>query len=148
MHKKGFIDRVEVDIIGEDIDINLFNDRNEIIRKDGLSKGEQQMYATALLHGLVAESQIEFPVFIDSPMQKFDEEHAQNIVKYFYPTISDQVILFPLVNKELTQREFKMLESRMAKAFSITNIEPDKSTFLETTPQEFFDTYNNLYNAD
>ena len=148
MHKKGFIDRVEVDIIGEDIDINLYNNRNEIIRKDGLSKGEQQMYATALLHGLVAESQIEFPVFIDSPMQKFDEEHAQNIVKYFYPTISDQVILFPLVNKELTQREFKMLESRIAKAFLITNIEPDKSTFLETTPQEFFNTYNSLYNAD
>jgi DNA sulfur modification protein DndD len=148
MHKKGFIDRVEVDIIGEDIDINLFNDRGEMIRKDGLSKGEQQMYATALLHGLVAESEIEFPVFIDSPMQKFDEEHAQNIVKYFYPTISDQVILFPLVNKELTQREFKMLESRMAKAFLITNIEPDKSTFLETTPQEFFTTYNSLYNAD
>jgi len=106
------------------------------------------MYATALLHGLVAESEIEFPVFIDSPMQKFDEEHAFNIVKYFYPTISDQVILFPLVNKEMSQREFKMLEPRMAKAFLITNIEADKSTFLETTPQEFFNTYNGLYHAD
>ncbi len=106
------------------------------------------MDATALLHGLVAESEIEFPVFIDSPMQKFDEEHAENIIKYFYPTISDQVILFPLVNKELTQKEFKMLESKIAKAFLITNVEPDKSTFLETTPQEFFKTYNQLYNAD
>lgn len=148
MHKKGFIEDVKVSIIGEDIEINLFNARNELIRKDGLSKGEQQMYATALLHGLVAESEIEFPVFIDSPMQKFDEEHALNIVKYFYPTISDQVILFPLVNKELSQREFKMLEPRMAKAFLITNVEADKSAFLETTPQDFFTTYNSLYNAD
>lgn len=148
MHKKGFIEKVEVDIIGQDIEINLFNSRNEVIKKDSLSKGEQQMYATALLHGLVAESEIEFPVFIDSPMQKFDEEHAQNIVKYFYPTISDQVILFPLVGKELNQKEFKMLESKISKAFLITNIDPDKSTFLETTPQEFFNTYNNLYNAD
>ena len=106
------------------------------------------MYATALLHGLVAESEIEFPVFIDSPMQKFDEEHAENIVKHFYPTISDQVILFPLINKELTQKEFKLLEPKIAKAFLINNIDPDKSTFLETSPQEFFATYNNLYNAD
>ncbi|TAG40969.1 MAG: DNA sulfur modification protein DndD [Cytophagia bacterium] len=148
MHKRGFIEDVKVSIAGEDIEINLFNGRGEMIRKDGLSKGEQQMYATALLHGLVAESEIEFPVFIDSPMQKFDEEHALNIVKYFYPTISDQVILFPLVNKEMSQREFKMLEPRMAKAFLITNVEADKSTFLETTPQEFFNTYNGLYHAD
>lgn len=148
MHKKGFINEVKVDITDEIIDINLINKKTGIIPKQGLSKGEQQMYATALLHGLVAESEIEFPVFIDSPMQKFDEEHAENIIKYFYPTISDQVILFPLVNKELTQREFKMLESKIAKAFLITNIEPDKSTFLETSPQEFFSTYNNLYNAD
>jgi DNA sulfur modification protein DndD len=44
--------------------------------------------------------------------------------------------------------EFKMLETKIAKAFLITNVEPDKSTFLETTPQEFFKTYNHLYNAD
>jgi DNA sulfur modification protein DndD len=106
------------------------------------------MYATALLHGLVAESEIEFPVFIDSSMQKFDEEHAENIVKHFYPTISDQVILFPLINKELTQREYKMLESKVAKAFLINNVDADKSEFIETSPQEFFSTYNNLYNAD
>ena len=106
------------------------------------------MYATALLHGLVAESEIEFPVFIDSPMQKFDEEHAENIIKYFYPDVSDQVILFPLVNKELTHKEFKLLESKIAKAYLINNIDTDKSTFIETTPREFFSTYNSLYNAD
>lgn len=148
MHKKGFINEVKVDITGEFIDIILLNKNNVVIQKQGLSKGEQQMYATALLHGLVKESEIEFPVFIDSPMQKFDEEHALNIIKFFYPDISDQVILFPLVNKELTQKEFKLLEPKIAKAFLINNVEPDKSTFLETTPQEFFVTYNNLYNAD
>lgn len=109
MHKKGFIHAVEVEIIGEDIDIHLLNKRKERIRKDSLSKGEQQMYATALLRGLVEESEIEFPVFIDSPMQKFDEEHAQNIIQFFYPSISDQVIIFPLINKELTEKEYSLL---------------------------------------
>lgn len=84
LHKKGFIKKVEVEIILEDLNIVLKNARGEEIKKDSLSKGEQQMYATALLRGLVEESDIEFPVFIDSPMQKFDEQHAENIVKYFY----------------------------------------------------------------
>jgi DNA sulfur modification protein DndD len=76
LHKKGFIKKVNVEIIGEDINIVLLNARNEEIKKESLSKGEQQMYATALLRGLVEESDIQFPVFIDSPMQKFDEQHA------------------------------------------------------------------------
>ena len=69
LHKKSFIKDVNVEIIGEDIDINLIDSRGNIINKDSLSKGEQQMYATALLKGLVDESNISFPVFIDSPMQ-------------------------------------------------------------------------------
>ncbi|MFN8331351.1 MAG: hypothetical protein U0T81_09060 [Saprospiraceae bacterium] len=109
MHKKGFIKKVEVEIIGDDIDIVLKNNRNEEIKKESLSKGEQQMYATALLRGLVEESDIQFPVFIDSPMQKFDEQHAENIVKYFYPNVSEQVVIFPLINKELTEREYGIL---------------------------------------
>jgi DNA sulfur modification protein DndD len=146
MHKKGFIRKVEVEIIGDDIDIILRNARNEEIKKESLSKGEQQMYATALLHGLVEESDIRFPVFIDSPMQKFDEQHAQNIVRYFYPNISGQVIIFPLVNKELTEKEFGLLSKHIAKTYLITNVHEDKSAFTETAPDKFLKTYNKMYN--
>ena len=103
------------------------------------------MYATALLRGLVEESQIEFPVFIDSPVQKFDEEHAENIIKFFYPTIADQVILFPLINKELTKREYKLLLPRVAKAYLIHNVNPDRSEFLACEPDALIDTYTELY---
>ena len=146
MHKKQFIDRVEVRIDYENIDIELLNSRQEIIRKDSLSKGEQQMYATALLRGLVEESDIEFPVFIDSPMQKFDEEHALNIVKDFYPTISKQVILFPLINKELTQREYQLLRPHVARTYLIHNVNADKSEFRSVEPGKLFEEYNALYN--
>jgi DNA sulfur modification protein DndD len=146
MHKKGFIKNVKVEIVGDDIDIILYNNRNEEIKKEGLSKGEQQMYATALLRGLVEESDIDFPIFIDSPMQKFDEQHAENIVKYFYPQIAEQVIIFPLMNKELNEREYKILLPNVSKTFLIKNINQDKSEFLEINPQDFFKTYNELYN--
>lgn len=146
LHKKGFVKKVEVEIIGETIDIILRNARGEEIKKESLSKGEQQMYATALLRGLVEESDIQFPVFIDSPMQKFDEQHAENIVKYFYPNISDQVVIFPLINKELTEREYKILSKNIAKTFLINNIHEDKSEFLPLEPNDFISTYNKMYN--
>jgi DNA sulfur modification protein DndD len=146
LHKKGFVKKVEVEIIGETIDIILKNVRGEEIKKESLSKGEQQMYATALLRALVEESDIQFPVFIDSPMQKFDEQHAENIVKYFYPNISDQVVIFPLVNKELTEREYKILSNNIAKTFLINNIHEDKSEFLPLEPKDFISIYNKMYN--
>lgn len=146
LHKKGFIKKVEVEIIGDDIDIILKNSRDEEIKKESLSKGEQQMYATALLRGLVEESDIQFPVFIDSPMQKFDEQHAENIIKYFYPNISDQVVIFPLINKELTEREFNILSKHIAQTFLINNIHEDKSEFLTIAPSDFLKTYNRMYN--
>jgi DNA sulfur modification protein DndD len=148
MHKKDFIKSVEVEIISDVIDIKLFNDRNEEIRKGSLSKGEQQMYATALLRGLVEESDIDFPVFIDSPMQKFDEQHAENIVKYFYPSVSNQVVIFPLINKEMTSKEFDMLMPYVARTYLIDNIHQDKSQFLEIEPENFLTAYNQKYNAN
>lgn len=148
LHKKGFVKKVEVEIIGETIDIILKNARGEEIKKESLSKGEQQMYATALLRALVEESGIQFPIFIDSPMQKFDEQHAENIVKYFYPNISDQVVIFPLINKELTEKEFAILSKNVAKTFLIHNIHEDKSEFLPVNPAVFISTYNQMYYAD
>lgn len=146
MHKKEFVTKVEVEVIGEDIDIILRDSRNEEIRKETLSKGEQQMYATALLRGLVEESDIQFPVFIDSPMQKFDEQHAENIIRFFYPNISDQVVIFPLMNKELTEKEYLILSKHIAQTYIIHNVHQDKSEFMPVAPDEFLKTYNELYN--
>ena len=148
LHKKGFVKEVEVEIIGDTIDIILKNARGEAIRKESLSKGEQQMYATALLRGLVEESDIEFPVFIDSPMQKFDEMHAENIVKYFYPNISDQVVIFPLINKELTEKEYNIPSKHISKTYLIDNIHEDKSEFVFCEPDNFINVYNQKYNAN
>jgi len=146
LHKRGFINKVEVAIIGDDIEIALKNARGDEIRKESLSKGEQQMYATALLRGLVEESDIQFPVFIDSPMQKFDEQHAENIVRYFYPNISDQVVIFPLINKELTEREYNILSKHIAQTYLIHNVHEDKSEFMPLDPDKFLKTYNRMYN--
>ncbi|MBF01204.1 MAG: DNA sulfur modification protein DndD [Flavobacterium sp.] len=136
LHKKSFIKDVNVEIIGEDIDINLIDSRGNIINKDSLSKGEQQMYATALLKGLVDESNISFPVFIDSPMQKFDVDHSNSIVKHFYPKVSEQVIIFPLLKKEMSEEEFNILLPNISKTYLIKNIDNEQSAFEKVESKE------------
>jgi DNA sulfur modification protein DndD len=144
MHKQGFVDDVKVNILEEDIDIDLLDKRKSIIPKGSLSKGEQQLYATALLYGLVEESDIKFPIFIDSPMQKFDDNHARNIIKHFYPTIADQVVLFPLINKELAESEYSALLPNVARSYLIVNHDSDRSEFLEVVPKDLFKRHNEL----
>lgn len=121
MHKEDFIGRVEVIIDGEDMDIDLYSTDNLLINKDSLSKGEQQLYATSILKALVDESGIQFPVFIDSPLQKFDKSHAKKIITEFYPQISNQVVLFPLLYKELTIEEFEVMKPLVNATYLIKN---------------------------
>lgn len=121
MHKNDFIYNVRVNVMDDVMDIDLLDKNDSIIDKDSLSKGEQQLYATALLKALVDESGIKFPVFIDSPLQKFDKYHSKNIIKEFYPAISDQVVLFPLLEKELSELEYDYLKPNVNKVFVIEN---------------------------
>ena len=136
MHKEDFIGRVEVVIDGEDMDINLYSVDGKVINKDSLSKGEQQLYATSILKALVDESGIQFPVFIDSPLQKFDKSHATKIITEFYPQISKQVVLFPLLYKELTAEEYNVMKPLVKTTYLIKN-DVTHSFFEEVPVNEF-----------
>lgn len=142
MHKHDFVNRVEVLIEGDLIDIDLFDTQNQIINKDALSKGEQQLYATALLKALVTESHIQFPVFIDSPLQKLDKKHSTNIIRDFYPAVSSQVVLFPLLEKELNEEEYQLLKPKVGKACLIEQKDTARSSFKEVHPLELFYQFN------
>ena len=93
MHKTDFIEKVNIELYDDYLDINLIDRDGNKIDKESLSKGEQQLYATSILKSLVEESGISFPIFVDSPLQKFDKDHSRNIIKKFYPSISKQVVL-------------------------------------------------------
>lgn len=137
MHKENFIEDVSVEIMEDIIDINLIDKNGDLIEKETLSKGEQQLYATALLKSLVDESGIQFPIFIDSPLQKFDKRHSKNIITEFYPSISKQVILFPLLEKELTEKEYSLLSPHIAQTFIIENND-GKSALVECESTQLF----------
>ena len=138
MHKDDFISDVSIDIMDDIIEINLLDKEGNIINKDKLSKGEQQLYATSILKALVDESGISFPVFIDSPLQKFDSIHSKNIISKFYPAVSKQVVIFPLLGKELSTVEYEYLLPNVNKSLIILN-ENGRSSFKEVDPKRIFD---------
>jgi DNA sulfur modification protein DndD len=137
MHKEDFIYDVRVNVLDDVMDIDLLDKNGGVMDKNSLSKGEQQLYATALLKALVDESGIKFPVFIDSPLQKFDKYHSKNIIKEFYPAISEQVVLFPLLEKELSELEYEYLKPNVNKVFVIEN-RNDGSSFKKYPVDKLF----------
>lgn len=139
MHKADFIGRVEVVVSDDNMDIELYSVDGRKIHKDTLSKGEQQLYATSILKALVEESGIQFPVFIDSPLQKFDKSHATKIITEFYPSISKQVVLFPLLHKELTIDEFEIMKDSVNETFIISN--DTTHSYFEKVPINNFMTF-------
>ena len=138
MHKKGFIHQVVVEIDSNIMDIHLVDGRGQEIARDDLSKGEQQLYATAILKALVEESGIDFPVLVDSPLQKFDDKHSRSVITGFYPQISKQVILLPLLNKELVREEYELLSQHVNSTFVIDNLSEEASQFREVDPDKLF----------
>ncbi len=139
MHKADFIHNVRIDLRDDIIEIELLDKVGEIISKEKLSKGEQQLYATAILNALVEESGIEFPVFIDSPLQKFDSIHSRNIITKFYPSVSKQVVIFPLLGKELSEEEYNALLPNVNRVYVILN-EDGCSSFKKVAPNKLFET--------
>ena len=93
--KSNLIDSVEVLLLpnNEGMAIKLYNYRRELVLKSNLSKGEQQVYISALMKALIKEGSHKVPVFIDTPLGRLDMSHRNNLTQLYYPDLSHQVVL-------------------------------------------------------
>ena len=67
----------------------------------------------------------------------FDKVHSKNIIEVFYPQISNQVVLLPLLEKELSFGEFELLKPNLNKMFMIESANGN-SEILEVKSNEVF----------
>ena len=88
------------------------------ITKDMLSKGELQMYATAVVWGLALTSGRPLPFMIDTPLARLDEEHRNSVVEQFYPSASHQTIILS-TDSEVNFEYYKKLEPYISNSFVI-----------------------------
>lgn len=117
-----FIEDVKVTILasGQGMKIALFDQDNNEIRKESLSSGEKQIYISCLIKAILKESVKNLPIFIDTPLGRLDEEHRDNITKKYYPSLSEQVVLFS-TNSEITPKRFKEISENISKSYLLFN---------------------------
>lgn len=121
-NKTKFIEDVKVTILasGQGMKITLFDQDDNEIRKESLSSGEKQIYISCLIKGILKESVKSLPIFIDTPLGRLDEEHRDTITKKFYPSLSEQVVLFS-TNSEITPKRFKDIATNISKSYLLFN---------------------------
>jgi DNA sulfur modification protein DndD len=127
MHKlqskdNNFIAEVKVDILPDDtgLKVTLFDKEGRIIPKENLSQGEKQLYISSLLKAIFSEAIQNFPVFIDTPLGRLDDEHIKNILLYYYPDLAEQVIILA-TNNEITPKRYHDLKDNIAKSYLLDN---------------------------
>ena len=115
LHKENFVEKVSID--NETFEVKLFKGDDDEITKDMLSKGELQMYATAIVWGLAKTSGRPLPFMIDTPLARLDDEHRENLVQEFYPERHQTIILS--TDSEINYEYYKKLEPNISNSFVI-----------------------------
>ena len=138
---KRWISRVDVKFNNQTLDIDLYSADNLKIDKSTLSKGEQQLFASSILVALINESSVKFPVLIDSPLQKLDKKHAISFLQNLYPMLGEQILLMPLLDKELQEKEYQLIKNRVSDTYLIVNSE-GSSHLMSTSKDNLFENFN------
>jgi DNA sulfur modification protein DndD len=127
MHKLNtsgsqFVSDVKVTILaeGNGMKITLYNSDDEEIKKEVLSQGEKQLYVSSLIKAILKESIQSLPIFIDTPLGRLDGEHIKNILLYYYPDLSQQVVILS-TNNEITPKRFNDISESVSKSYLLVN---------------------------
>jgi DNA sulfur modification protein DndD len=144
MHKmqnvnSKFIEDTRIDILpeGKGLKVTILDSDGREIPKESFSTGEKQIYISCLIKAILSEAIQNFPIFIDTPLGRLDHEHIENILKNYYPDLSNQVILLA-TNNEITPRRYNSINSKVAKSYLIVN-DNKKSNFKPG----YFQSYEN-----
>ena len=116
MHKENLITKVSVD--KETFEITLYDKDGNPSPKDLLSKGEKQMYATAVLLALAKTSGKPLPFMIDTPLARLDVGHRDNLIEKFFPYASHQVVIFS-TDAEIGEKYYRKMKPYISRSYAM-----------------------------
>ncbi|EQB3343966.1 DNA sulfur modification protein DndD [Acinetobacter baumannii] len=91
LRKRNFITDLQID--SKTFNTRLIKTNGKVIEKSALSAGEKQIYAIAMLWSLAKTSGRHLPMIVDTPLGRLDREHRDNLMKFYFPQVSHQVII-------------------------------------------------------
>ena len=115
IHKENFIEKVSIN--KETFEVALYRKDDEL-KKSELSKGEQQMFATAVLWALAKTSGRPLPFIIDTPLARLDKEHRVSLIEKFFPIASHQVLIFS-TDTEVDENFYPKLQPYITRSYSM-----------------------------
>jgi DNA sulfur modification protein DndD len=116
LHKKDFIDKVSID--KESFKVRLYKGNDDEITKNMLSKGELQMYATAVVWALAKTSGRPLPFMIDTPLARLDVGHRDNLIEKFFPYASHQVVIFS-TDSEIDEKYYPKMKPYLSRSYAM-----------------------------
>jgi DNA sulfur modification protein DndD len=140
MHKENFIGAVKAETLPDNdgLKITIYDcDGNIRPKESGLSQGEKQLYISCLIKAILTLSIQELPIFIDTPLGRLDSEHIENILKNYYPSLSNQVILMA-TNNEISPSRYNLIKENVSKTYLLESSN-NKTKFK----QGYFQSYAN-----
>jgi DNA sulfur modification protein DndD len=115
-HRPDFLNRVELD---EDGQVRLLAPHGRNLREFDLAAGEKQIFTQALFAAIARVSRRVFPLVIDTPLGRLDEEHRLNVLRHLAER-EGQVILIS-TNTEVVDGYLDAIRHRVLKAYRIEN---------------------------
>jgi DNA sulfur modification protein DndD len=96
--------------------IVLYDKFGGVRSKEALSQGEKQIYISSLIKAILSLSILEYPIFIDTPLGRLDDEHIKHILLYYYPDLANQVVLLA-TNNEIPPSRLKLVSDNIAHTY-------------------------------
>ena len=129
-HKTDFVDKVSID--KNIFEITLLGKDENVIRRDELSEGEKQMFATAVLWALARTSGRSLPFIIDTPLARLDMDHRDNLVDEFFPVASHQTIILS-TDSEISKPYYEKLKPYITRSYSMDYDEENRCSKVSDT---------------
>lgn len=105
--------------IGADGKVELLSPNGQDLRQLDLSAGEKQIFTQALFSAVAAVSERDFPLVVDTPLGRLDDQHRVNVLKHL-ASRKGQVILIS-TDTEVVGAYLDAIRSKVAKAYIIRN---------------------------
>jgi DNA sulfur modification protein DndD len=91
LRKRNLISQVIVD--PSSYRVSIMDGRGKELPMDRLSAGERQLLAISVLSALIKERRGHFPVVVDTPLARLDQQHRSTLVRRFFAEVSHQVVV-------------------------------------------------------
>jgi DNA sulfur modification protein DndD len=126
-------------------DVELIDENQHVINRKGLSAGEKQIYAIAILEALGKTSGKKLPIIIDTPLGRLDSKHRDKLIEHYFPEASHQVIILS-TDTEIDEQYFssEYLKDDISHAFEIQFDGKTKSSSLK---EGYFWEQHNQYDS-